>query len=100
MLYFDGPPPCPVNCTVTLEVRDFFGESDSETVNVTVMDTTPPELSCYFEPLYSKDDEDSDEGEVSVRLPSRAWGYRHGGGGRVFEPPGYPEREQESEPGR
>ncbi len=36
--------------TVTLEVTDFFGETDDDEVVITVVDNTPPEVACYVNP--------------------------------------------------
>ncbi|MFC2173781.1 hypothetical protein ACFLU6_14310, partial [Acidobacteriota bacterium] len=44
-LTISGPPPCPVECTVTLTVTDSFGESDSADAMVTIFDTEVPVLS-------------------------------------------------------
>ncbi|MFC2173358.1 hypothetical protein ACFLU6_12095 [Acidobacteriota bacterium] len=56
-LSLDGPPPCPVVCTVTLMITDFLGATDTDTAQVTVDDTTPPtvqegqdDLFCLWPP--------------------------------------------------
>ena len=43
-LTVDGPPPCPVECTVALTVTDTFGNTDTCSSDVTITDTTPPAL--------------------------------------------------------
>lgn len=37
-----GPPPCPVNCTVSVTVTNRAGETDTDSATVTVEDTTDP----------------------------------------------------------
>jgi len=66
----DGPPPCPVGCTVTLVVEDEDGLSDTCSAEVTVQDTTPPAL--VVPPLLLL--ECSEPGGVSAANPAiQAW---------------------------
>ena len=44
ILTLQGPPPCPLVCTVTLTGKDPFGGEDGDTTTLTVSDTTPPVL--------------------------------------------------------
>lgn len=47
----DGPPPCPVECEITLDVSDDTGFHDHHHADVTVVDTRPPELIARLEPV-------------------------------------------------
>ena len=45
-----SPPPCPVECSVTLTVTDPMALSDMASADVTIEDTTPPSIEVHLTP--------------------------------------------------